>query len=267
MPSPFPGMNPYLENEDPWHTFHGEYVGTLMRQIAPQVSPRYIVQCDENVYIHERSADERLPVGRPDGFVADSGGRISSAAPAVATPAPAYARLAPAVDIVREPFLVIRDRRDREVVTVVELLSPTNKRPGGDRDQYLAKRRQYLASRVNFVEIDLLRGWERMPLDELPESDYCVAVSRVAERPQVPVWPIPLRDALPTVPIPVREGEPDARADLQAALHFVYDGLRFGDYVSLSEPRPPLRPEDAAWVLQFVPATQPAGAGERAGGE
>ncbi len=88
-------------------------------------------------------------------------------------------------------------------MTVIELLSPTNKYAGPDREQYLVKRRELLASPVHFVEIDLLRGGPRMPMQDLPECDYCVLVSRVETRLDAGLWPIRLRE-----PIRLRQPSP-----------------------------------------------------------
>jgi Protein of unknown function (DUF4058) len=76
----------------------------------------------------------------------------------------------PEQDLEGIPFLEIRDRENRELITVIELLSPSNKRPGPDREQYLAKRREYLHSSAHLVEIDLLRGWKPMPAEGRPDS-------------------------------------------------------------------------------------------------
>jgi len=157
------------------------------------------------------------------------------------------------VDTERHGYVEIRDRRNRELVTVIELLSPTNKRPGPDREQYLAKRRQLFASNVHLVEIDLLRGGPRLPLEDLPDCDYYVAVGRVTDRPRVGICPLRLRDPLPTIPIPLQAPDPDARLDLQQALHDVYDAAGYEDYIYTGQPQPPLHPEDAAWAREFVP--------------
>lgn len=111
----------------------------------------------------------------------------------------------PVVEIERESFVEIRDRRTRELITVIELLSPANKKPGPDREQYLAKRRQVLASPVHFVEIDLLRGGVRMPLEDFIECDYYAMVSRAEERPRAGVWAVSLADRLPEIPVPLRQ--------------------------------------------------------------
>ncbi len=116
-----------------------------------------------------------------------------------------------------------------------------------------------LGSSVHLVEIDLLRGGPRMPFaSELPNCDYYALISRMEKRPMADFWPIRLRDRLPTIPIPVREPDPDARLDLQAVLHRVYDAARYANYVYEGTPQPALRGEDAAWARQFVPGVSGA---------
>jgi hypothetical protein len=160
----------------------------------------------------------------------------------------------PEVDVTREAYLEIRDRHTREVVTVVELLSPSNKRRGGaDRAQYLAKRRQIFNSQTHLVEIDLLRGGGPMPGEERPACSYSVVVSRVEERPQAGLWPIGLRGRLPVIPLPLRDPHPDATLDLQELLNRIYDNHEC-KYDIYDGPRPPqLGAEEAAWARQFAP--------------
>jgi hypothetical protein len=155
------------------------------------------------------------------------------------------------VDVERHAFLEIRDRGNRQLVTVLELLSPSNKRPGPDRDQYLAKRQRLLASSVHLIELDLLRGGPRLPIEHLPPCDYCVMVSRYEDRPQVGLWPLRLRDRLSTIPIPLFNQE-RATLDLQSALHQAYDAAGYEDYIYLHEPNPPLQGEDAEWAQQLI---------------
>jgi len=146
MPSPFPGMNPYLEQDDIWHDFHERSIPHISEVIVPQVRPGYIVKLDEHVYIHERSAAEREFLGRADVSVARGDVPLPSRQGTQVLEAPVHGQIPVAVDVERLSFVEIRDRRDRQLVTVVELLSPSNKRQGPDREQYLAKRRQLLAS-------------------------------------------------------------------------------------------------------------------------
>jgi hypothetical protein len=154
------------------------------------------------------------------------------------------------------PYLAVRERDTNELVTVIELLSPTNKHIGPDHEQYLGKRTEILRSRTHLVEIDLLRGGVRMPPEELPTCDYCALVSRVEERPRAGVWPWRFRDPLPVVPIPLRGNDPDARLDLKAAIDQVYDGGGYEDYIYSGLPEPQLAPDDAAWAAQFLPTTK-----------
>jgi hypothetical protein len=115
MPSPFPGMNPYLEQEDAWHDFHERFIPLVATILGGQLRPRYIVKIAKHIYVHELAAHDPDPTtvtGLLEG--------------------PARVRL-PAVDQERLSYVEIRDRRDRELVTVVELLSPSNKHAGPDR--------------------------------------------------------------------------------------------------------------------------------------
>jgi hypothetical protein len=252
MPSPFPGMNPYLEQNDVWDDFHERFLPLAADVLAAQVDPGYIVKLGEHLYIHELSGEARHFLGRTDVSVAPGASAPSGGGGTAVAAAPARVWL-PAVDVERLSNVEIRDRRSRQLITVLELLSPSNKRTGADRDQYLGKRGELLASGVHFVEIDLLRGGPRMPMNELPECDYCVLVSRYEERPAAAVWPVRLRDRLPVVPVPLREPGEEARLDLQELLHRVYDAARYGTYVYDGEPQPRLSPDDAAWAEALVP--------------
>src|SRR5205085_941617 len=139
----------------------------------------YIVKIDEHVYIHELSADSRRLVGRADiAVTSPPQPQVPQRAGAAAVlPAPIQVLL-PAIDLESFSFIEIRDRQTRHLVTAIELLSPSNKEPGPNRDQYLAKRALILGSGAHFVEIDLLRGGSRLPIEELPHCDYYIMVSR-----------------------------------------------------------------------------------------
>lgn len=215
MPSPFPGMNPYLEHADVWQDFHQSFIPLLRQLLSEQVRPQYLVKIEEQIFIHELPAE----LG----------------------------------DIEHHAFLEIRDRGNRQLVTVLELLSPFNKRLGPDREQYLAKRQRLLASSVHLVELDLLRGGPRLPMEHLPTCDYCVMVSRYEDRPHVGLWPLGLRDKLPTIPIPLLAQE-RAALDLQSALHQVYDAAGYEDYMYANEPNPALQGPDAEWAQQVIAA-------------
>jgi hypothetical protein len=247
-------MNPYLEHESVWHDFHERYIPAIAEEIGAQVDPRYIVRIDEHVYVREAPDDPRRLVGRSDVLLSRPPTAQDAAAGAALLEPPVEVQL-PAVDLERLAYIEILDREDWRLVTVVELLSPSNKASGADRDQYLAKRAQLLSSRVNVVEIDLLRGGPRLPLRDLPPCDYYVLVSRAEQRPRAGVWPVKLRDPLPVAPIPLQPADADARLDLQGVLHRVYDAARYRTYIYLREPQPRLQDEDRAWARQFVPGT------------
>src|ERR1700722_17684206 len=135
MPSPFPGMNPYIERASVWHNFHESFMPLVREILTAQVLPRYFVRIDEQRYIHERSGEERRFPGRGDLLIpALAPPSTAAVAEGSVLEAPAEVRL-PAVDIESQSFLEIRDRDSHELVTVVELLSPSNQYAGPDREQ------------------------------------------------------------------------------------------------------------------------------------
>jgi hypothetical protein len=260
MPSPFPGMNPYLERDAAWDDFHNRFIVRAADAVAAQVDPRYIVRIEDQIYLHEKAAKRRRRLGRGD--VVAKGGRSpgpTSAAVATLAPVAAPVRVVlPEVEEERKPFIQIRDRDLQQVVTVLELLSPTNKKPGGKRRQYLHKRNVILNSSVHLVEIDLFRSGERMPGAE-GDFTYSVLVSRAADRPEAGLWPVKLRERLPVVPVPLNPGDADARLDMQEILNIVYDAARYATYLYEARPNPPLSAEDAAWAEGLLPRpAQPA---------
>ncbi len=256
MPSPFPGMNPYLEQLDVWHDFHQSFIASIRASLTPQIRPYYVTKIDKNVYLHELPEEQRLLLGRPD--VAILKNPPDPRRPQIASEfgttvldcdeATVHGRLLPTMDRISEPYIEIRDAEDRELITVIELLSPTNKRIGNDRNLYLAKRTRLIESDVNFVEIDLLRGDARMPVEGLCDCDYCMMVCRSYLRPIVDLWPIQLRDRLPKIPIPLKREHADAVIDLQALMHQLYDAAGYGDYIYRGHPRPLLSAANAKWA-------------------
>jgi hypothetical protein len=252
MPSPFPGMNPFLEQDDAWHDFHERFMPTAAERLGEQVVPDYIVKIDEHVYIHEMPPGSRDFLGRADLTVGPTGIRGERRAGVDLLEPPARVQI-PAMDVEGLAYIEIRDRKSRDLVTVIELLSPSNKRSGPDREQYLSKRSRLLRGGVNFVEIDLLRTGRPLPLDDRPGCDYSVMVSRVEDRPVADFWPIGLRERLPTIPVPLRAGDPDAKLDLQAVLDRIYDTAGYAYYIYASRPDPELAPGDREWAESLVP--------------
>jgi hypothetical protein len=251
-------MNPYLEQDGLWQDFHLAFLPEVRSRLVAQVRPNYIVLLEEHIFVHELPGDARQFLGRADlslarGAEQESGNRAASGL----LEAPAHVELV-TQDVERVPFLEVRDRLGRELVTVLELLSPSNKRGGGDREQYLTKRAELLESPVHLVELDLLRGGRPMPLGGRPDCDYSILASRSETRPVADFWPIKLREALPVIPVPLRPADGYARIDLQEILHAVYDASGYGDYIYRGQPEPQLLPEDLTWSQQFVPKFSPA---------
>lgn len=252
MSSPFPGMNPYLEKPSVWHDFHQRFIPRIADALARQIAPEYIARIEDHIYIHEHSGEERRFFGRSDVSVVHF---EPSAVPATITraiAAPASGLIAPGVDILHESYIEISDRESFEVITVIELLSPTNKTPGSDREQYIGKRKAIYRSNAHLVEIDLLRGGERMPVEGMPPCDYVVMVSRSYERPRVELWPFGLRDPLPLIPVPLRLGKKDATIDLGRLLQDQFDAAGYGNYIYRGRPEPPLSDPDGVWAEEIV---------------
>lgn len=248
MPSPFPGMDPYLEGSL-WMTVHTQLSAEIARQLAPKLRPRYLALTTER-FVFEEPESVAIATSSlyPDVGVADVGrGALASGDSAVATAPLRVATVVPTP--VPHVTVEIRDTANRRLVTAIEVLSLTNKR-GDGREEYLAKRRRILMSTAHLIEIDLLRRGQRVPMMEpLPASPYFVFVSRAENRPVTDVWPIQISERLPAVPVPLLSGDPDVTLDLQLALHTIYDLVGYDLAVDYGRsPEGPLRPREAEWV-------------------
>lgn len=259
MPSPFPGVDPYIENQE-WQDFHARFNTVVSELLASRLEPRYIVRVERRVYV-EHPAHQETEVRWADvAVLASDAAKVtghSLASGAVAAVAAPVECLLPMPEERRECYLVIRERETMEVVTVVETLSPSNKIAGGEgREQYLAKRDQVLESRSHLVELDLLRGGLRLPtIGGLPAGDYYAIVSRRRRRPRAEVYAWGIRQPLPVILVPLREGDKDVELELQAAFTTVYDRARYHlsvDYGAALEP--PLSEADQAWTRELLAA-------------
>jgi hypothetical protein len=256
MPSPFPGMDPYLEGST-WMNFHSQICAEIARQLGPKIRPRYLARVTERFFteIIVESDDERR-LALPDVSVIES------------VPGPGRGGVG-AVGIVEAPVRVptvvperilhfsveIRDRLERQLVTAIEVLSPTIKR-GIGRKEYQKKRHRIFRSQAHLVEIDLLCAGRRIPMERaLPPAPYYVYVGRQDVRPDTDVWPIRLDQPLPQVPIPLLPEDDDVMLDLQSALTAVYDLSDYGLEIDYTKPPDvPLAAEQAVWVDQHVRA-------------
>jgi hypothetical protein len=160
--------------------------------------------------------------------------------------------------MVRETYLEVRSvPAGGEVVTVVELLSPGNKRPGTGRRLYLEKREEILITRTSLVEIDLLRSGDRMPTRG-PEmtADYRILVSRSYRRPKADLIAFGVRDEIPKFPLPLRRDEEEPLVDLGRVLHALYDRASYDLRIDYGrESVPPLSAEDAKWAAEIRPGS------------
>ncbi len=249
MPSPFPGMDPYLEGSL-WTTVHSQLAPEIARQLAPKISPKYLAMTMEAFYCDapDSVAVTARRVLYPDVGVADRGDSSGANTGIAVAPAPLQLETVMPTPV-PHVNVEIRDRATRELVTAIELLSPTNKR-GDGRVEYLLKRGRLLRSNAHLLEIDLIRSGQRVPmLRPLPNAPYFVFIGRAENRPFMDVWPIRLEDRLPTVPVPLLEGDPDVPLDLQLALTNIYDLCRYDLAVDYSRPAEvALTPELAAWA-------------------
>ncbi len=254
MPSPFPGMDPYLEAPPFWADLHFALIMALKADLKKRLPARYSVWADQYIWLHEPDAETRR--GKPDVFVAErphhpaNGGTMTVTAPATA--------ILPAVRREGNKYLKIKETRSERVVTVLELLSPSNKAPGDDREAYLAKRNEYLATGTNLVEIDLLRSGERMPMGEPapPLADYYIVVCCAADFPKTAIWPFSLRDPMPPAPVPLKPEDGWIEASLQDCFNWAYDQGPYSGEVEYGEPpAPPLSAADAEWARHLLQHT------------
>ena len=257
MHSPFPGMDPYLEAPSLCPDVHHELLSVARELLNRRLRPRYHVRVEERVYISDENDPGRKAIV-PDlkiietGFSESSLSSTQGESTAVAEPLILTTLIE---DEIHEARLEVIDSQQHTVVTVIELLSPTNKITGSrGRASYEQKRREVMNSSSHFVEIDLLRDGDHLHTRELlPKADYFVHVSRKDRRPKGYVWPIKLPQRLPVIAIPLKEGDADAELDLQVVLAIAYDRAAYDLEIDYrTEPRPLLGAEYAEWANSLL---------------
>ena len=248
MPSPFPGMNPYLEHPFVWADFHDSWITAVRDALVPQVVPRYYVGIQQAIHLRDATdpGDAGELLGYPD-LAVTPGLDISTGGGTLTVTAPARVMVPPTHNLLRMSYMEIRDTEFNDLIAVIELLSPSNK-GGSDRRAYLDKWQAVMESRTHFIEIDLLRAGPPTPWLNRPASDYSVTVSRWEARPVAERWPIQLRERLPIIPVPLRGEDPEPTLDLQAILHRVYDAGAYQYRLYRRQPDPPLSADDQAWA-------------------
>jgi Protein of unknown function (DUF4058) len=251
MASPFPGMNPYLENPAFWSEFHNLLISSISQTLNPILRPKYRVAIEQRVY------QTTLLVGVPDVAVQShqttniqETGNVAVASP----PTQAVTVTVPMPETVRETYLEVRDVATKEVVTVIEVLSPKNKRAGDGRQTYNKKRLRVLGSLSNLVEIDLLRNGKSMAIVQNDiQSSYRILVSRTDFRPKADLYAFNLQNSIPSFPLPLRERDSEPIFDLQNILHDLYDRASYDlviDYTK--DPVPAFSNTDKDWLDTFL---------------
>ncbi|NUQ65238.1 MAG: DUF4058 family protein [Pirellulales bacterium] len=251
MPSPFPGMDPYLESH--WGDIHHALINYARDAIQPRLPGDLYARMEERVYVESpqelaaRYLDVRVVEGNPVGGVAVA----TETVVAVAEP---YV-LEILAEPVTEGFIEIREPGSGDrVITVIEVLSPANKEPGEGRRQYRRKQRELQRGRVNLVEIDLLRAgrWTVLAArDWLPErlrEPYHISVFRSWRPLSLEFYHAPLRQRLPAIRVPLRQGDPDVALDIQALTDRSYQFGRYERTDYARDPKPPLTGDDAVWA-------------------
>jgi len=261
MSAIFPGMDPYLENPHYWPGVHEACIIYMRNQLLPQLRPRYWPAIGSRVFIEGPRRDTI-----PDVTVLQRSRQPARGSSTVLeADAPERVRVS---DVeLRESFLTIIDRESgQQIVTVIELVSPTNKYAGPGRELYQRKQRETLGSSAHLVEIDLLRAGPHVLA--VPEQGarlrgpytYLVSVNRAEEQRQVfEIYRRTLRDRLPRIRIPLADDDPDVVLDLQAVLVQVCETGGYEEQLNYAAPCiPPLSPEDQAWANQLIAARQVA---------
>lgn len=268
MPSPFPGFDPYLEDERFWHDFHGRFVAYAAESLSVAVPPRYRIRIEERALITTEPLEPPQRVVYPDIAIAERATQPSGIAVAVATvPELATEMTADEPVIIemvteierRQAFIKIIDRTSERLVTVIELLSPSNKRKGEWRTAYLQKQLSYLAGGVNLVEIDLLRQGEytiALPvyaLERLKPFYGIVSVWRFFIHRRFEVYPVRLQQRLPRIAVPLLPEDKDVVLDVQWVFNRCYDVGRYALDIDYTQPPPvPLTEEEQGWLDKWL---------------
>lgn len=258
MPSPFPGMDPYLEDPDVWPGLHAFLIPVYAELLNQKIRPKYVARIEQRLYMttedetpgeFQRVSDVR--VDRP-GTAAATRRKRQSESGGLAIAEPVVIRES---DPVRERRVEIQEVASRNVVTVIELLSPSNKsNESAGRESFVKKRKEVLDSKANWVEIDLLReGRSHSAKRRFADCEYFVYSSPVVMRPDGKGWRMRLQEPLKVVGIPLLDPDPDTPLDLQAALNLAYDRGAYDATVDYTkDPVPPLPPDLAKWANKLL---------------
>jgi hypothetical protein len=261
MPSPFPGMDPYIEASGLWEDFHNHLVEHIAMQLADIAPERYVVRTGERSYlVLVQSEGKKEHPFLPDVSIAATRGRkkgSKKSSTAVAEPAiekKQHVLRAFIEEEHRETFVEIYETgSELHLVTSIEVLSPSNKRPNSEGwDLYQRKRQSILLGNINLLELDLLRGGQRMPmLDPWPDSPYVLMVARARQAQTCLVLEGSFQNPLPPIPVPLAKPDVDLSLNLQSLVDTIYRRFRYEQSINYArELTPPLAPEEATWWQQ-----------------
>jgi Protein of unknown function (DUF4058) len=248
-------MDPYVERRGIWEQVHTDLIVSIRRFLTPLLRPRYHVGIEERTYLAVLPPDDQ-GAGIPNVLITSpqhAPGNTPTATTLTTPEAvqPLVAEL-PLPEEVTERYLEIRTVPEQQVITVIEILSPSNKLTREGRAQYEGKRLKVLGSSTHLIEIDLLRSGHPFPMKAPGHNDYRIVISRRQHRPRADIYLFGVRDLIPPCPIPLR-GETEPTLPLNHILHELYDQGGYDLIIDYRQPpQPPLSEGDAAWARQLV---------------
>jgi hypothetical protein len=252
MKSPFPGMDPYLEQH--WLDVHSRLIIYACDQLQGGLPADLFARVEERVYLEKDGTEKRSM--HPDVRVVEHGRRGRTAVAVkgeidITEPFVIHLDHEP----ITETFIEIRDAGSgNRVVTVIEFLSPTNKVRGRGQKLYRKKQRELESAGVSLVEVDLVRAGKRVfsvPTKAIPKNirtPYQVIVRRGWDWMTAEVYALPLRERLPAFRIPLRETDRDIALNLQALIDQCYVNGRYDTIDYQVDADPPLEGHDAEWA-------------------
>jgi hypothetical protein len=270
-------MDPYLEAPDIWPDFHDSLAGEIRNLLNQTLPAPFYARLEMRPEIGIVEGGQSLAIV-PDVSVVQSSSLEERRGGTAILDHP-RTEISKSIDVtvIREPLRhhfveVIDSSRGHKLITLIEILSPSNKRRGVDREAYEKKQREVFDSGASLIEIDLLRGGKRifinLSLAEFvgqfePAPDYLVLVNRVARVDSgrsYHTYPIGIRDVLPCIPVPLRPEDSDVPLDLQFVFNRAYEGgpYRRGAVNYFEPPEPPLREADVEWAAECLRIAQAA---------
>ncbi len=259
MLSPFPGMNPWLERPGLWPDVHTNLITALQEVLAPLVRPRYYVAVQQRTVISVVPPDPH-PIF-PDLSVVEDGGPFQNKESSTAVLAQPIIVEVPAQETIKEVYLEVVEVESHQVITVIEILSHSNKRPGKDRRTYESKRERIFRTLTHLVEIDLLRDGEPMPFAFLQTNGhmnhYRILLKRGDHWRRAHLYPFNVRDLIPAFPLPLQPGDVEPPIRLGEVLKVLYDKRGYDLRIDYSRPpEPPLNEADAQWAKEILRASK-----------